>query len=201
MKKIFLVAAIAVLTVTTSFAQGEVRFGFKAGLNLASVGGDAYYTGFGGFDSRTSFHIGALVEIPFTDKISVQPEVLYSGQGSKTNYGFGTTADVKLDYINIPVMGKYHIIAGLSGELGPVIGILVKADGLDYDTGVQGDIKDQYKKVDVGVGIGASYQLPMGFFGSLRYNKGVTDINDINDEDFRAKNQNNVFQVSAGYTF
>jgi hypothetical protein len=199
MKKLFLATVIAALTVTSSFAQGEVRFGIKGGLNLASIGGDAYYAGFGGFNSRTSFHIGALVEIPFTDKISLQPEVLYSSQGSKTNYGFGTSADTKLDYISIPIMGKYHIIAGLSGELGPVINILASADGLNSTTLIVGDVKNQYKSLDVGIGIGASYQLPIGLFGSLRYNKGVTDIND--DKNVTVKNQNNVFQVSAGYTF
>ncbi|RMA64163.1 porin family protein [Ulvibacter antarcticus] len=201
MKKLFLFIALGLFLVTSSFAQGEIRLGVKAGLNLASIGGDAYYTGFGGFNSRTSFHIGGLVEVPVTDKISVQPEILYSSQGSKTNYGFGTTENSKLDYLNIPVMGKYHIIQGLSAELGPVIGILVNAESVDFETGLVGETKDQYKGLDIGIGIGASYRLPMGFFGSLRYNKGVTDINDIKDEDFNAKNQNNVFQVSAGYSF
>ena len=200
MKKLLLFAAIAALTASTAFAQGEVRFGVKGGVNLASIGGDTYYTGFGGFDSRTSFHIGALVEIPFTDKISLQPEVLYSAQGSKLNYGLGVASgDTKLDYVNIPILGKYHIIAGLSAELGPVVGILIKADGRDIDDGTEGDIKDQYKSTDIGIGVGASYRLPMGFFGSLRYNKGITDINDA--DGISAKNQNNVFQVSAGYTF
>ena len=194
MKNLFLNFAIIALIVSTSLAQGEVRFGIKGGLNLASLGGDAYVTGTSGFDSRTSFHIGGLVEIPISDKISVQPEVLYSAQGSKFNFGFITgTSDIKLDYLNIPIMGKYHIIAGLSGELGPVIGILVKANG------ASGDVKDMFKKTDIGVGIGATYRLPLGVFGSLRYNKGITDIND--DPTVSTKNQNNVFQVSVGYSF
>ena len=173
MKNLFLIIAIAVLTVSTSLAQGEFRFGIKGGLNLASIGGDAYVTGTSGFDSRTSFHIGGLAEIPISDKISVQPEVLYSAQGSKFNFGFSTgSSDIKLDYLNIPIMGKYHVLAGLSGELGPVIGVLVKADG------ASGDIKDSFKKTDIGVAIGATYRLPFGLFGSLRYNKGVTNIND-----------------------
>lgn len=204
MKKLFLFAAIAALTASTAFAQGEVRFGVKGGLNLATIGGDALSTGFGGFSSRTAFHIGALVEIPFTDKISLQPEVLYSSQGSSGDFGVlgGTNFngfDTKLDYIAIPIMGKYHVIAGLSGEFGPVINILASAEGINTTTSVAGDIKDQYKSLDIGIGIGASYRLPMGLFGSLRYNKGVTDIND--DVNIIGKNQNNVFQVSAGYTF
>lgn len=200
MKKLFLITAVAVFFVTTSFAQGEFRMGAKAGLNLASIGGD--YDGLGGLDSRVSFHIGGLIEVPITDKISVQPEILYSSQGSKGSYGFlfdeVNDFKIKLDYLNIPILGKYHIIEGLSGELGPVIGILVKAES-DNGDGDSVDVKDFYKSVDIGVGIGATYRLPMGFFGSLRYNKGVTDIND--DPDFNYNNQNNVFQVSAGYTF
>ena len=197
MKKLFLITVLGLFITAMSFAQGELRIGAKAGLNIASIGGDAYVTGFSGFDSRTSFHVGALVEVPISDKISVQPEVLYSSQGSKFNFGFGSTPDVKLDYVNIPILGKYHIIEGLSGELGPVIGILVKAEA-DGDGETQ-DIKESYKSTDIGVAIGASYRLPMGVFFSLRYNKGVTDIND--DPDISAKNQNNVFQVSAGYSF
>lgn len=208
MKKLFLIVAVAALTVTTSFAQGEVRFGAKGGLNLSSVGGDAYYSGFGGFDSRTSFHIGALVEIPVSEKISVQPEVLYSSQGSKFDFGFlyGGSNAVKLDYVNIPIMGKYHVIAGLSGELGPVIGFLVKAeqevddlDPIEFTRASTVDVKDSYKSIDIAIGIGATYRFPMGVFGSLRYNKGLQNIND--DPNVTGKNQNNVFQISAGYSF
>ncbi|TXD67771.1 PorT family protein, partial [Aequorivita lipolytica] len=41
--------------------------------------------------------------------------------------------------------------------------------------------------------------LNMGVFFSLRYNKGLLDVNDI--DGYNGKNQNNVFQVSAGYSF
>ena len=205
MKKLLVIITIAVFTVSSSFAQGEVRFGAKAGLNLASIGGDSYH-GLGGFDSRTSFHIGALVEVPFTDKISVQPEVMYSSQGSKGDFGFTSTGDIKLDYLTLPIMGKYHIIEGLSGELGPVFSFLVKAEAEDGETVIDPlpksetiDLKDQYKGFDVAIGIGATYRLPFGLFGSLRYNKGILDINDV--AGYTGKNQNNVFQVSAGYTF
>lgn len=195
MKKLLLFIPIAIFTFANSNAQGEFRIGFKAGVNIASIGGDNTF-GVGSFGSRTGFHLGALVEIPINDKFSVQPELLYSMKGSNYDFSTGDT-DIKLDYIDVPVMGKYHIIEGLSAELGPVIGILVKADADDGDETV--DIKEFYKSTDIGIGIGASYRLPMGVFFSLRYNKGLTDIND--DPEINAKNQNNVFQVSAGYSF
>jgi hypothetical protein len=60
------------------------------------------------------------------------------------------------------------------------------------------------------VGIGASYRLNNGIFFSLRFNKGIMDISE--DEEYydpyddyyysyTYKNQNNVFQISAGYSF
>ncbi|QQX76083.1 MULTISPECIES: porin family protein [Aequorivita] len=195
MKKILLFTAFAIFAFVNSHAQGEFRIGFKAGVNVASIGGDDTF-GIGSFGSRTGFHVGALVEIPINEKFSVQPELLYSAKGSNYDFSSGDT-DIKLDYIDVPILAKYHIIQGLSAELGPVIGVLVKADADNGDE--TEDIKEFYKSTDIGIGIGASYRLPMGVFFSLRYNKGLTDIND--NPDTNAKNQNNVFQVSAGYSF
>ena len=47
--------------------------------------------------------------------------------------------------------------------------------------------------------IGVSYKLNDHIFFSLRYNKGLTDIN--KNESITVKNQNNVFQIAAGYAF
>ena len=196
MKKLFIFTAVLLFAVSASQAQ-EIRFGAKAGLNVASLGGDSY-SGLGSLGSRTSFHLGALVEIPIMDKWSVQPELLYSSEGSDWGYYFGSDK-TKLDYIRIPVLAKYHIIKGLSGEAGPSFGIMVNAD-------VAGnDVKDNYNAFDAAFAIGASYQLDMGVFFSLRYNKGITNVNkkfvDVDGYSWNYKNQSNVFQISAGYSF
>lgn len=192
MKKLLLCTVLAVFAFTTSNAQGEMRVGVKAGLNVASIGGDSF--GVGSLGSRVAFHVGGLVEIPFNDKISLQPEVLYSSQGSKFSLSGFSDADIKLDYINVPILGKYHIIKGLSAELGPVAGFLISAKDDDGD-----DVKDFYNSIDFGIAVGATYRMDMGIFGGLRYNKGISDINDVSGSN--VKNQNNVFQVFAGYTF
>lgn len=190
MKKVLLFAAFAVFAFTTSQAQ-EFRLGAKLGLNLASIGGDAY-AGVGSLGSRTSFHIGGLAEIPLMGKLALQPELLYSSEGSDWSWGLGDD-DIKLDFIRVPVLAKFYFIEGLSAEAGPVFGVLVSADAAGED------VKDSYKSFDTAIGIGASYRLNMGVFFSLRYNKGLLDINDI--DGYSGKNQSNVFQVSAGYSF
>lgn len=221
MKKLLLIVGVAVFTLSTQ-AQ-EVRMGVKAGLNMASIGGDDT----GDAKSRTGFHIGGLVEIPISEKFSVQPELLYSAQGAKEEYsesfnepGFsGTikaTDKLKLDYINIPIMAKYYVIDGLAIEAGPQIGFLMSAKesaeldisgdwpseiiDLIKDEFGEGeeDVKDFYNTLDLGIGLGASYRLDMGVFFGVRYNLGLSNINK-DSGDF--KNQNNVFQISAGYTF
>lgn len=198
MKKVLLFIAVVALSYGTAHSQ-EFRLGAKLGLNVASLGGDSYY-GLGSLGSRTSFHIGGLAEIPLMGKFALQPELLYSSEGS--DWSFGTADDnLKLDYIRVPVLAKFYIIEGLSAEAGPVFGVLVSAKSDDFD------LKDDYKSFDVQFGIGASYRLDMGVFFSLRYNKGLLNVNDQDywEDDFgnrySNKNQTNVFQVSAGYSF
>ncbi|MGO3183748.1 MAG: porin family protein [Aequorivita sp.] len=218
MKKLFFVAAITAMSVSMTQAQ-EVRLGAKGGVNFASIGGDNTDDN----EGLTGFHIGALVEVPVTERFAVQPEVLYSAQGAKREFtqsfsdvSFKATGKTKLDYINVPIMAKYYIVDGLAVEAGPQVGFLVSANaeseldlsGVDpaiaeliedeFESG-DIDISDQTKGVDFGVALGASYRLYNGIFFGARYTLGLTDINDFSGTS--AKNQNNVFQLSAGYSF
>ena len=195
MKKLLLFTAIALFTLTSVQSQ-EFRLGAKAGLNVASLGGDSY--GVGSLGSRTSFHLGGLAEIPLMGKFALQPELLFSSEGSNWTFT-GLDDNLKLDYIRVPVLAKFYIIEGLRAEAGPVFGVLVNAKNDDGD-----DIKENFKTFDAAVGIGASYRFDMGVFFSLRYNKGLLNVNEDYEEGgvtYSYKNQSNVFQVSAGYSF
>ena len=195
MKKLLLFIAVVTLTFSTAHSQ-EIRLGAKLGLNVASLGGDSY--GLGSLGSRKSFHLGALAEIPLKGKFAVQPEILYSSEGSDYSWALGDS-NIKLDYIRVPVLAKYYIIEGLSAELGPSFGVLVSADDAR-----PGDAKDRYKSFDAAIAVGATYRLNMGVFFSLRYNKGLLNVRESYVDDgytYTYKNQSNVFQVSAGYSF
>lgn len=210
MKKLLVFAVLASFSLVATAQEEDVRFGAKAGLNIANTSGD------GNFDSRTSFHLGVVAEIPITDKFAFQPEVLYSSQGAKFDEKFdagivSTSTEVtgKNDYINIPLMAKYYVAQGLSLQAGPQIGFLVsaKSEGETTINGVttkfDNDTKDNLKGIDFGLNFGLGYQLDMGVFFDARYNLGLSDINDIEfeagDEEF--KNQNSVIQLSVGYKF
>lgn len=190
MRKLSILTALTFLTFLATNAQ-EFAFGIKGGVNVASLGGGNAYAGIGGlssFDSKVSFHVGGVVEVPISEKIAVQPELLYSSQGS--NWDFNSSgSSLKLDYVNLPVMVKYYIIEGLIAEAGPLAGFLLSTNA----------DKDDFKSLDIAIGIGAAYKIGDNLFFGLRYNKGIMNIND--DPDLNGTNRNNVFQVSAGYAF
>ncbi|QCX01561.1 PorT family protein [Aggregatimonas sangjinii] len=186
MRKLSIFMLWSLCTIFTSNAQ-EFNFGVKGGVNLASVGGNTY-AGLGGLGSKLSFHVGGVVEIPISEKLAAQPELLYSSQGTKWNLGSNGN-NLKLDYLNLPILGKYYILEGLSAEAGPLVGFLVSTNEED---------EDRFKKLDVAFAIGASYKLNDQLFFSLRYNKGILNINGA---DFDGSSQNNVFQIAAGYAF
>ena len=91
MKKLF---TITMALVAFTISAQNITFGAKAGLNFASMAGDDA----DGLDGRTSFHLGVTAEIEMSDTFSIQPELLYSGQG----YTIDGDVTGKVDYINLP---------------------------------------------------------------------------------------------------
>lgn len=181
MKKTIILCAVCLFSASTVFAQG-FGVGIKGGLNFASLDGVSNNS------SRTGIHFGAYAKVMVNDKFGIQGEAFYSVQGSET-----TVATVKqtidANYINIPILLRISPVPILNIHAGPQFGLLLNAD-----QGGQ-DIKDQLKGSDVSAAIGAGLDLPMGLNFTLRYIKGLSDINDGGGSSVK----NNIFQVSVGF--
>jgi|ADGO01.1.fsa_nt_gi hypothetical protein len=169
-----------------SFSQAQVRIGLKGGVNLANLNAD-------GIDSKMkiAFNAGAIAKFSVTNAFSIQPEVLYSSQGTTLE-----EMDVKfeMNYINIPVMFQYNVM-GFILETGPQLGILASAKG--KADGQSEDIKDMFKSIDFSWGIGAGYQMSGSGLGiTARYNIGLSDIA---EEGGGVKVKNSVIQLGFFY--
>jgi opacity protein-like surface antigen len=213
MKKLILGMAIAAGSLT--FAQqspakssSPVSFGVKAGMNVSSMSKQSAPDASDFNDkSKIGFNAGVFANIPIASSFSVQPEVLYSQYGSKTNYsvlGNKYSASTNLDYITVPVMLQYNLIPNLYVEAGPEFGLMVSAKNkIKNETSGSSTTTDNYKDYlntfNVGIGLGAGYYFTPNIGITARYVAGVTDT---------AKNRekgdavhNNVFQVGLAYKF
>ncbi len=189
MKKILLVIAIAlfgfqytdaqVIKGTTSMKNnGDLRFGAKASLMLTDLVGKDLVDN----TPAAGFQLGGAVEIPIQDEIYFAPELLFSLQGAA-----GGTDNVRLFYMNIPLMGKYYITDQIAAEFGPQIGILL-SDNLD-------SIFVNTNSIDVGIGLGGGYAINDEIYLQARFNYGFVKV----IENVRAYNA--TFQVGAIYYF
>ncbi len=192
MKKQILLLVLIMLPLKSVIAQ-KIQFGVKSGLNIATITGDLE----GDLSSRYGFHIGIISQIPISDNLAIQPELLYSSQGVGNDFLI-IEQTIKLDYINIPILLKYNLSENFSVEVGPQAGFLLSAK-LDESGDEEVDIKDVVKGFDLSAGLGLSYQFDFGLNLSSRYNFGLSNIND--EEGDNANVKNGVFQFSIGYLF
>lgn len=100
-----------ILSFLTVQAQ-DVQFGAKAGLNFAKLQPDLNDPA-----TRTAVHLGAVAEISILEKLSIQPELLFSAQGVKDESD--NDQIVRLDYLTLPVLAKLYLTENLSIEVGP----------------------------------------------------------------------------------
>jgi hypothetical protein len=196
MKKIILtVVMVFTLGFVNAQEKADMAFGVKGGLNISTIT-NADVDGVNS-KSLVGFHVGFFGEFMISNKFAIQPEVLYSAQGTELEFE-GISGDLKLDYITIPVMAKYYVADAFSLELGPQIGFLVSAKA--KSGGESEDVKDELKSTDVSLNFGLGYDITQNFMIGARYSLGLTRLQDelIPGED---ESKNSVFQISVGYKF
>ena len=197
MKKKILLLSIAILTLTTLKSQEKIQFGIKGGVNFTNMTSNMTSEILIEKEYKTGFHTGILFEIPFGDKFSLQPEILYSTYGSKGKEimfgGPNITTEYKLDYIQIPILAKIYLYKGFSLEIGPSFNFLVN----DKKIRESNTITDIGEKFEFSGILGVSYKLSSGLIGSFRYTNSLT--NALN-QDYSETN-NYGFLIGIGYLF
>ncbi|MGE8553293.1 MAG: porin family protein [Chryseobacterium jejuense] len=209
MKKLIL--GLAVTAGTLAFAQQKtssspVSFGVKGGMNVSSI---SKTEGLDDQKSKIGFNAGVFANIPVASSFSIQPEVLYSQYGEKSDYKLNNSTTIsnstKLDYITVPVMFQYNALPNLYLEAGPEFGFMVSAKNkVKNESTGQSSTTDNYKDnlntFNFGVGLGAGYYFTPNFGITARYVAGLTDIAKDRPSGSDAI-RNNVFQVGLAYKF
>lgn len=180
------------------FANAQsTRFGAKGGLNVSN------FTGYEeDVKSLIGFHVGGFAEIKVAKKFAIQPEFLFSTQGTIIEgFNGNSNTTIKVNYLNIPVLAKYYITDAFSVEAGPQIGFLLSAKFRGED------IHNLYKSTDFGFNLGCGYNFTENIAVGIRYTIGLTDVNDASDEYqdypdlYNASFKNSNFALSLAYKF
>lgn len=119
MKKFFLLL-MATFLISYSFAQ--VRFGLKAGGNLANI------DGFDKSKMKLGLSAGPALQVKLANVFFLQTELLYSIKGSSSDSLQSSDAKLDLNYINLPILVGYRLAPNFSVKLGPEIGRLLSAN-------------------------------------------------------------------------
>ena len=214
MKKIALLIIMAVCGLSQVRSQD---FGVKAGYNYSTFSGET--SSLSTIEGLSGFYIGGLVELPISNVLSIQPEFIFSRQGVALRQeikGFGfnvsiNNADIRLDYLNIPVMAKVNL-GPLFLQGGVQFGFLVSKPKVNRLTNTSLFTlldKDSYNSFDFGVGVGLGFNFNRRFFAEARYTHSLTNVFDPNDDYFKASgigsNNNNfknaVLSIGLGVKF
>jgi hypothetical protein len=183
--------ALVILTgISFATAKAQFQFGAKGGLNFATItGSDA-----GDVSTRVNVNLGVYARLPLAERISVQPELVYSNQGASYNNG-----SVAYNYLNIPVLLRCYAGSGFSIFTGPQVGFLLgahyKKDGNSIN------IKNVYNSGDFAWAVGLGYKIPATRLGiDARYNFGIANIEDRQKTGSTGSIRNSVFQLGVTYT-
>ncbi len=219
--------AAVLLSSVGAFAQHEVgSFSIqpKAGMTVSSV------TGMGeqiDAKSKIGFTAGADAEYQATDWLGISAGVNYSLQGAKANYSYslGNVAnatldgDLKLGYVNVPVVANVYVTKGLALKAGVQFGFLtsskmtldgsISALGIGAGGSTDVDLKDYTNSTAISIPMGISYEYN-NFVVDARYNLGLTKLGKENEDISKVtglagikydETKNNVFQITLGYKF
>lgn len=207
MKKILLILSIIILASSVK-AQNKTVVGITGGANFSSLTSKEWKES----NRKVGFYLSILTDIPLTNKLSLQSELVYVTYGadvivwtlprlSKIEYSF--------DYIQIPIEGKLEIYRGLSIEMGPSFNFLVREKGyrpwstnvFDVDGNIinQKDIDPHESKFEFSGLVGISYELNKSWVVSARYIQGLS--NPFNSQSHWDVAKNNAFRFGFGYIF
>lgn len=180
--KLAIIASMMALMALPAFSQESnvTRFGIKGGVNFSNFRIDDVEDN----NLKAGLNLGLFMKLPISDVVAIQPELLYSSKGSKLKYdniiqGKGEYR-FNMNYLELPVMGVFHIGDVFNVQVGPYISYLTSANikNMDEDLTIQGvtDLKeDNFNRLDYGVAAGVGLDFN-GFVVGARYNYGLKEV-------------------------
>jgi len=221
-KRIYIFSLMLFLVSMQTFAQ--VRFGIKAGFNLANMTDkDRNGTYSNDYKMKEGFHLGVTAEYSISNNFSLEPGLLYSSKGfTKPEYKAGIDGhtvdepEIKItsNYLEVPINAIYKINLGsvkillnagpylayaLSGKLkANKIWFGINEDQTERKLKIGNQATDDFKALDYGLNAGAGIEFKKISLG-LQYGLGLANIAPSSDIGYTLNNK--VISLSLSYKF
>ncbi|MDO6516431.1 porin family protein [Zobellia uliginosa] len=179
---------------STGMTMAQTRPGIKVGLNSSNISNTS-------LDTKSGVYIGAFADISLTDYYSLQPEILYSNQGGKSNsdaYG-----DVNINYISIGIPNKFYVSPDKGFHFILGLGLDINFDN-NFVNLTNFNVDDEISPLDVVVFGGIGYEFDFGLILEVRYKQGTISVDFFGEDNYyeeAGSNLNGVFQIGAAYKF
>ncbi|MEN9951546.1 MAG: hypothetical protein RLY85_2298 [Bacteroidota bacterium] len=178
MKKLYALLAIVFFSANL-MAQG-FKIGPKLGANISGNSGLQFEKGF-----NFGYHAGFFAEVSLTDKLGLQPEVLWSQVNLKSassldaiySPSLGQLQDIRLSYLSIPLLLNIKPVKFITLQVGPQYGILV-----DKTKSFTSNAQSAFKGGDFSM-VGGVQLKVLSFRVYGRYGIGLNSINDLPTDD------------------
>jgi opacity protein-like surface antigen len=200
------ITALSAVPAVAQVSSGPIAV--KAGFNISNLSIDEDLLGIE-TDGRAGMLAGVSFSPSIRDAFSLQIEALVTQKGATVDDfdGFGTDLEARINYLELPVLGRYtfrlndranaHLLAG------PAFSFRLS------DTQELGDIElEDGDKIDVagfdfGFVLGGAFEVVEKWIIDLRYTWGLSNVNAgsalFPSDIVEAKNR--TFSVSVGYRF
>jgi hypothetical protein len=199
----YLVLVLLLSFMYTNANAQKMAIGIEGGVNIANVSVNPTTT----TDSRTGLIVGTLLDVNFTQQITLTPGIRFTMKGfSNTVNTVNNT--VKLNYLEFPVLLKIRFpLTEIKPYLaaGPVLGLNLSAN-LDQSNGTQSattDISSSTESIDFGLLFAGGMDFKVGMntalFFQVGYQLGLSNINKTANNTTTIKN--NAFQITGGVKF
>lgn len=185
------------LALISNYSFSQVNFGIRTGLNISD------YTKMDSYE-KYGFYIGGYTSIPFTEKYTLQPEIIFTNQGSHLKSVIeGKPNNITNNYLSISVINKFKFKKNLSLVIGPYFDIRVNKNiKINENIIFLSFSKNIFTPVEIGAKIGINYEVVENFKLEAIYKTGFVDA--IQEYYFYDSNTNNVnltqvIQVGIAY--
>lgn len=186
-----IILSVTTLITTSVLAQG-LKVGVKAGASINKIDGQSFKNQF-----SFGYHVGGFATIKISDKIGIQPEVLFNQTNVDTStkfsdvYAFNKVNGVKLNQLSIPILLNYSPNKFVSFQVGPQYSINMNSSKTFIANG-----KEAFKNGDFSMLGGLQLNISkIRIYG--RYAVGLSNLNDIDNKE-KWKSQS--IQVGVGFT-